>query len=339
MCCYRPVPSTMTSPSRSGPANAVGAQWDWSPQASTSSGTPSVIALRGFTDRASGSTTGQMIPRTDPTASGSATATGTRTVLSRPIRLLRPSPRVSFGSAASRRPERLNRCRCGPRPKDSTPQPYSVGFASTRSPACKPAIRFASFSGEVASGCWLIASFVGRERRTGISPLNARPQRFYCCFTRIGVDSKSGSTADQGRTGREDSSSRLWRQHEHQAPTQGKAHQLGTAWWACVRRRKCLLTPRPHFTARHARLLTRWFVLGRRSFRQERRPSCVIAGQWAELCYDEHLRETGKMNSRLESLWYAIQHPLGPSRELGSYANHQTSVEKLTREMNARRPS
>ena len=32
------------------------------------------------------------------------------------------------------------------------------------------------------------------------------------------------------------------------------------------------------------------------------------------------------MNSRLDSLWYAIQHPLGPSRELGSYANHQESV-------------
>jgi hypothetical protein len=23
--------------------------------------------------------------------------------------------------------------------------------------------------------------------------------------------------------------------HEHQAPTQSKAHQLGIAWWACVR--------------------------------------------------------------------------------------------------------
>ena len=39
--------------------------------------------LSGFTDRVSGSTTGQMIPRTDPTASGSAGVTGTRTVLSR----------------------------------------------------------------------------------------------------------------------------------------------------------------------------------------------------------------------------------------------------------------
>ncbi len=34
----------------------------------------------------------------------------------------------------------------------------------------------------------------------------------YLCFTWInGVDSRYGSTADQGRTGREDSSSRLWR--------------------------------------------------------------------------------------------------------------------------------
>jgi hypothetical protein len=46
--------------------------------------------------------------------------------------------------------------------------------------------------------------------------------------------------------------------------------------------------------------------------------------------------ERKKMNSRLDNLWYAIQHPLGPSRELGSYANHQESVEKLIREMKAR---
>jgi hypothetical protein len=42
------------------------------------------------------------------------------------------------------------------------------------------------------------------------------------------------------------------------------------------------------------------------------------------------------MTSRFERFWYAIEHPLGPSRELGSYANHQESVEKLIREMNAR---
>jgi hypothetical protein len=42
------------------------------------------------------------------------------------------------------------------------------------------------------------------------------------------------------------------------------------------------------------------------------------------------------MNSRIDNFWYSIQHPLGPSRELGSYANHQESVEQLIREMNAR---
>ena len=42
------------------------------------------------------------------------------------------------------------------------------------------------------------------------------------------------------------------------------------------------------------------------------------------------------MNSRLDSILYAIEHPLGPSRELGSYANHQTSVENLIREIEAR---
>jgi hypothetical protein len=42
------------------------------------------------------------------------------------------------------------------------------------------------------------------------------------------------------------------------------------------------------------------------------------------------------MNSRLNNFWYAIEHPLGPSRELGSYANHQESVEQLIREMNER---
>ena len=42
------------------------------------------------------------------------------------------------------------------------------------------------------------------------------------------------------------------------------------------------------------------------------------------------------MNSRLGNLWYVIQHPLGPPRELDSYAHHQESVEQLIREMNAR---
>lgn len=46
-----------------------------------------------------------------------------------------------------------------------------------------------------------------------------------------------------------------------------------------------------------------------------------------------------KMNSRLDRILYAIEHPLGPSRELGSYANHQKSVENLIRDMEARKDS
>jgi len=47
------------------------------------------------------------------------------------------------------------------------------------------------------------------------------------CFTWIGVDSRNGSTADLGRTGRKDSSSRLWRPapalgtHAKQGPSTG----------------------------------------------------------------------------------------------------------------------
>jgi hypothetical protein len=84
----------------------------------------------------------------------------------------------------------------------------------------------------------------------------------YLCFTWIGgVDSKYGSTADQGRTGREVSSSRLWRParalgtHAKQGPSTGHSavglRQPGNT----------LLTPRPHFTAHHARLVIKWFVL------------------------------------------------------------------------------
>src|SRR3984893_10317176 len=96
-------------------------------------------------------------------------------------------------------------------------------------------------------------------------PLNARPNSIlllYLCFTWIGgVDSKYGSTADQGRTGREVSSSRLWRParalgtHAKRGPSTGHSavglRQAGNA----------LLTPRPHFTAHHARLVIKWFVL------------------------------------------------------------------------------
>ena len=80
-------------------------------------------------------------------------------------------------------------------------------------------------------------------------------------LTWTGVDLKYGTTADQGRTGREDSSSRLWRParapdtHAKRGPSTGHSavglRQAG----------KCLLTPRPHFIAHHARLVIRWFVL------------------------------------------------------------------------------
>jgi hypothetical protein len=84
----------------------------------------------------------------------------------------------------------------------------------------------------------------------------------YLCFTWIGgVDSRYGATADQGRTGRKDSSSRLWRParalgtHAKQGPSTGHSavglRQPGNT----------LLTPRPHFTAHHARLVIKWFVL------------------------------------------------------------------------------
>ena len=60
---------------------------------------------------------------------------------------------------------------------------------------------------------------------------------------------------------REDSSSRLWRParalgtHAKQGPPTG--HSAAGLRPAA----KCLLTPRPHFTAHHARLVTRWLLL------------------------------------------------------------------------------
>jgi hypothetical protein len=59
-------------------------------------------------------------------------------------------------------------------------------------------------------------------------PAERSAQLIYCCFTWIcGVDLRYGSMADQGRTGREDSSSRLWRParalgtHAKQGPLTG----------------------------------------------------------------------------------------------------------------------
>src|ERR1700687_613320 len=95
-----------------------------------------------------------------------------------------------------------------------------------------------------------------REARRTLGPARS------CCFTWIGgVDLRYGSTADQGRTGREVSSSRLWRParalgtHAKQGPLTGHS-AVGL-----LQAGNTLLTPRPHFTAHHARLVTRWLVL------------------------------------------------------------------------------
>src|SRR6478609_6337272 len=111
----------------------------------------------------------------------------------------------------------------------------------------------------------------------GELPVERSAQRIWRLYRdRRGVDLRYGSMADQGRTGREDSSSWLWRParapgtHAKQGPSTGHSavglRQAGHT----------LLTPRPHFTAHHARLVT---TVVRASdgppFRQERRPTRV----------------------------------------------------------------
>ena len=87
---------------------------------------------------------------------------------------------------------------------------------------------------------------IGDSRRDAVER-SAQP--LLLLLTGTGVDLKHGSTADQGRTGREDSSSRLWRParalgtHAKRGPSTGHSavglRQAGNS----------LLTPRPHFTA------------------------------------------------------------------------------------------
>lgn len=70
------------------------------------------------------------------------------------------------------------------------------------------------------------------------------------CFTWInGVDSRYGSTADQGRTGREVSSSRLWRPARALGTHAKRGPSTGHSAVGLRQDGKCLLTPRPHFTA------------------------------------------------------------------------------------------
>src|SRR6478609_7165578 len=96
----------------------------------------------------------------------------------------------------------------------------------------------------------------------GELPVERSAQRIWRLYLeRRGVDLRYGSMADQGRTGRKGSSSRLWRParapgtHAKQGPSTGHSavglRQAGNS----------LLTPRPHFTAHHARLVTRWLLL------------------------------------------------------------------------------
>jgi hypothetical protein len=78
---------------------------------------------------------------------------------------------------------------------------------ATRASICSP------MSGDIGVDAVDPAQHVREQESVmvGEMPLNAWPNSF-CCFTWInGVDLRYGSTADQGRTGREDSSSRLWR--------------------------------------------------------------------------------------------------------------------------------
>src|SRR6476660_8541340 len=83
----------------------------------------------------------------------------------------------------------------------------------------------------------------------GEMPLNAGPTSF-CCFTWInGVDLRCGSTADQGRTGREDSSSRLWRPARALGTHAKRGPSTGHSAVGLRQAAKSLLTPRPHFTA------------------------------------------------------------------------------------------
>jgi hypothetical protein len=95
-------------------------------------------------------------------------------------------------------------------------------------------------------------------------------------LTWSGVDQENGSTADQGRTGRKDSSSRLWcparslGTHAKQSPSTGHSavglRQAGNS----------LLTPRPHFIAPSCTLGNQ--VVGASDggpYRQERRPTRV----------------------------------------------------------------
>ena len=110
----------------------------------------------------------------------------------------------------------------------------------------------------------------------GAMPVERSAQPILLLLTGTGVDLRYGSTADQGRTGREDSSSRLWRParalgtHAKQGPSTGHSavglRQAGNS----------LLTPRPHFTAPSCTLGNQVVAASDGPpFRQECRPTRV----------------------------------------------------------------
>jgi hypothetical protein len=110
----------------------------------------------------------------------------------------------------------------------------------------------------------------------GEMPVERSAQPILLLLTGTGVDLRYGSTADQGRTGREDSSSRLWRParalgtHAKQGPSTGHSavglRQAGNS----------LLTPRPHFTAPSCTLGNQVVAASDGPpFRQESRPTRV----------------------------------------------------------------
>src|SRR4249919_1072490 len=97
-------------------------------------------------------------------------------------------------------------------------------------------------------------------RRDGRRSSN-RSHLILLLLTGTGVDLKHGFTADQGWTGREGSSSRLWRPARALGTHAKRGPSTGHSAVGLRQDGKCLLTPRPHFTAPSCTLGNQVFVL------------------------------------------------------------------------------
>jgi len=95
----------------------------------------------------------------------------------------------------------------------------------------------------------------GELAMVGEMPVERSAQPILLLYLDNGVDLRYGSTADQGRTEEKIPPLGCGAQHEHRAPTQSEAHQLGTARWACVRRGKCLSDAEATF---HCAIMHAW---------------------------------------------------------------------------------